>query len=194
MTITIYKLNKYKYSQIHRNITRKNLRGKKSMEFTKKSLYIFGLCIGIILIITFTTVSSSFLDFGTSTGIEHNKTIELNGIKITVPESNNSSINESSSLRNVNDTEKFGFKESVNITSGNAYNYIDKNNNIIIYVADNNRTSYSDIPDFSEFTTMDGELDRTHIEKKTVGDKTVLLYVTEGNDLSKQIINSAVPA
>lgn len=41
---------------------------------------------------------------------------------------------------------------------------------------------------------MDGELDCTHIEKKTVSDKTVLIYVTEGNDLSKRIINSAVPA
>lgn len=165
------------------------------MAFFRDNIYFLILFVGIItLILTITTVSSSFFDFDASTSIEHNKTIELNGVKITVPESNNSIINESCSLKNVNDTEKFGFKESINITTGNAYSYIDKDNNISIYVADNNRTSYSDIPDFSELTTMDGELDRTHIEKKTLNDKTVLIYVTEGNDLSKRIINSAVPA
>lgn len=114
------------------------------MRFSRYRRQIMGLCIGILtLIITLTAVSSSsILDFDASTSIEHNTTIGLNGVKITVPESNNSIINESCSLKNVNDTEKFGFKESINITTGNAYSYIDKNNNISIHAADNNRTSY----------------------------------------------------
>lgn len=67
-------------------------------------------------------------------------------------------------------------------------------NNISIYVADANRTAYSDVPDFSELTTLDGDIDRTHIEKKSVGDKVVVMYVTEGKGLSKLIIDSATIA
>lgn len=145
-----------------------------------------GICIGLLLIIA---VSSFILDYDPSTTIENNTTIELNGVTITVPQTNNYTINENASLTNINDTDKFGFGS--NITKGNAYQYIDTVNKIEIYVADNNRTSYSDIPDFSDLDSFEGDLDRIHTEKRTVGDKTVYMYVTEGKGLSKRIIESA---
>ena len=145
-----------------------------------------GICIGLLLIIA---VSSFILDYDPSTTIENNTTIELNGVTITVPQTNNYTINQNASLTNINDTDKFGFGS--NITKGNAYQYIDPVNKIEIYVADNNRTSYSDIPDFSDLDSFEGDLDRIHTEKRTVGDKTVYMYVTEGKGLSKRIIESA---
>ena len=129
-----------------------------------------------------------------STTIENNKTIEVNGVRITVPETSNYTINENASLWNVNDTKKFGIENEAKIVEGNAYQYYDGVNNISIYVADANRTAYSDVPDFSELTTLDGDIDRTHIEKKSVGDKVVVMYVTEGKGLSKLIIDSATIA
>lgn len=150
-----------------------------------------GLCIGTIAVIIILIAAASFvLDLDTRTSIENNKTIELNGVEITVPETTNYSINENESLWNYNDTEKFGYNS--NITAGNAVQYYDYVNKVNIYVADANRTAYSDVPDFSELETFDGELERTHIEKKNVGDKVVYMYVTEGKGLSKLIIDSAV--
>ncbi|RAP46835.1 MAG: hypothetical protein BZ135_03215 [Methanosphaera sp. rholeuAM6] len=145
-----------------------------------------GVCIGFILIIA---VSSFIIDYDPSTTIENNTTIELNGVTITVPQTNNYTINENASLWNINDTDKFGFDN--NITKENAYQYHDYVNRIDVYVADNNRTAYSDIPDYSDMDVFDGDSGRTHIEKRTVGDKTVFIYVTEGKGLSKRIVDSA---
>jgi len=145
-----------------------------------------GICIGIILIIT---AASFIMDYDSSTSIENNTTIELNGVKLVVPQSDNYSINESASLSNINDTDKFGIGS--NITKENAVQYYDYVNHISIYVCDSNKTAYSDISDYSEIDVLDGETDRTHIEKRTVGDKTIVMYVQEGKGLSKLIINSA---
>ena len=160
------------------------------MGFLKDFGSIAGGCFGLIIILfILINIASFIIDYDPSTTIENNTTIELNGVTLTVPQSNNYSINESASLWNFNDTEKFGIGN--NISQGNAYQYHDYEYEIDIYVADNNRTAYSDIPDFSELETLEGDSDRTHIEKRTLGDKTIVIYVTEGKDLSKKIVESA---
>ena len=94
-----------------------------------------GLCIGTIAVIVILITAASFImDLDTRTSIENNKTIELNGVQITVPETSNYSINENASLWNVNDTDKFGIENEAKIVEGNAYQYHDSVNNISIYV------------------------------------------------------------
>ena len=161
------------------------------MGFLGDSTTTIGVCIGIPILIIILLVAASFImDIDTRSSIENNKTIELNGVQITVPESNNFTINESASIWNINDSKKFD--NYTNIREGNAWHYHDNVNNISLYVADANRTAYSDEPDFSRMESFEGELERTHIEKKNVGDKVVVLYITEGKGLSKLIIDSAV--
>ena len=156
------------------------------MGFLSDASTTFGICIGTIIVILIAIFAlSAIMDFDPSTTIENNTTITLNGIKITVPQTSNYTINDNASLWHVNDTEKFGMNN--NITKGNAWQYYDPEHNISIYVADSNRTAHSDTPDSSELTLLDGDTERTHIEKKTIGDKTIVMYVTEGKGLSGTI-------
>lgn len=144
------------------------------------------ILIGLVILCLIPTVTASL--FGANT-IENNKTIDINGLIITVPETGNYSINESTTLSNVNDTEKFGMFSPV--SENNSWEYYDGEHDISLYVADSNRTAYSDIPDYHELTTLDGDSERTNIVKKTVGDKTLVVYVTEGDNLAELIAESA---
>ena len=151
-------------------------------------LMCIGTCLGILIIIF---VASAILDFDPSTSIENNTTITLNDVHLVVPASPDASVDESATLSNVNDTEKFGIERQREVTEGNAKMYNDPSHGVQVYVADADRTAYSDEPDSSETTVLDGDRDRTHIEKKNVGDKVVVVFVTEGKGLSRRIIESA---
>ena len=157
--------------------------------------FTFGLCLGIILLLVVIIVGgSAILDFDPRSTIENNTTVELNGLHVTVPQTTNYTINESSRLYNHNDTDKFGYQNVDEIAEGNAWCYQDDINNVTVYVAYSNRTSYSDIPDFSEMDSVtDGSGKREHIEKRNVGDRVVYVRVVEGKDLSKKIVASATP-
>lgn len=160
------------------------------MEFKNK--HILKIFIGILLLLLILPPSFSFFDFGPNT-IENNKTIELNGVRLTVPESNNYSTNDSCTLSHVNDTNKFGndLIKSSEITTGNAYQYFDYEHNLSIWVCDANRTAYTEQADGMEIETYDGQLERDFWQKRTLGDKTIVMYVTEDEKLSKLIIDSA---
>ncbi len=95
--------------------------------------HLHGVCVGIILlIIAIAVIASAIIDFDPSTTIENNTTIELNGIQITVPQTNNYTINDSAALWNVNDTDKYGTYHVDEIRQGNAWSYYDENHNITI--------------------------------------------------------------
>ena len=168
---------------------------KKNMGFIKDGAFTIGLCVGIIaLFLVIIVVASFIIDYDASPTIENNTTIELNGIQITVPQSSNYTVNESTRLWNFNDTEKFGYEHDDEIAEGNAWCYSDDVNNVTIYVAYANRTAYSDTPDFSTMEPDDTSSARIHYEKRTVGDKIVYVRVIEGKELSKKIVASATPA
>lgn len=157
---------------------------------------IFTIFIGLlVLALILPTVSSSL--FG-SDRIENNKTIDLNGVRLTVPNSDNFTINDSSTLDyysySKKNEEKLDLDKVDHFNSnGTAHEYFDAANQIRIMVINS-----SDVPYIS--ADSDGEVvDSVELEgrifqqQKTLNNKVVLVWVYEdnGQDLSKKIINSA---
>ena len=69
------------------------------MGFFKDSEQILGVCVGIIAIIVILITAASFiLDYDSNPAIDNNKTMTLNGVSITVPETNNYTVNDSTSF------------------------------------------------------------------------------------------------
>lgn len=163
------------------------------MGLNGESLSIFGI-LGVIIIgfIVILAVASFIMDYDPSTTIQNNTTIDLNGITLTVPKTENSTIDKNASLLNINESKKVGENMLASeVTAGTAYQYYDYENNLIIWVCDANSTSYTDEHEEMTIENSDGQLKRDFWQKRTIGNKTIVMYVTEGKVLSKQIIESA---
>lgn len=169
------------------------------MGFFKDSAQILGVCVGIIAIIVILITAASFiLDYDSNPAIDNNKTMTLNGISITVPETNNYTVNDSTTLSYFDFNKNKDYSLNLDIvenfnTEGTAHEYRDFEHHIEIMVINSSDVPYIDNYDDGE--VIDSvELDGRYFQqKKTLGDKVVLVWVYDdkGKSLAQKIINSA---
>ena len=71
----------------------------ENMGFFKDGITIFGGCIGLILLLVILMFAAAYItDLDFNPVIDNNTTIELNNVTITVPQSNNTITNNSTTL------------------------------------------------------------------------------------------------
>lgn len=148
-------------------------------------------CAGICLLVIILFGVYLFLDdYDFDPTIQNNTTINLNGVTLTVPKTNNYTIIDNATLYHINDTDKFGMLS--NVTKGNAYEYSDTEHDVYIYVSDNNRTAYAEEPEGRKIMDSDGsESARTYENIRHIGNKTIVSHVVEQKQLGTKIVNSA---
>jgi len=177
----------------HKNIN--NLVEVKLLK-NKNKLLMLGIII-IIILFTIPIISASFFGIGAMNTIEKNKTIELNGVKITVPETDNFTKNDSTTLSYYDlihsNYENLDLDEIDNFNKeGSAHQYRDFTNDIEIMVINSSDAPY--LQNYEDGKIIDSvELEgRMFQQKKKLGDKVVLVWVYDenGEDLSQVIIDS----
>lgn len=148
-------------------------------------------CAGICLLVIILIGVYFFMDsYDPDPTIKNNTTVVVDGIKFTVPKTENYTIQENERLWHEDDWENFG--ATSNITEGNAYRYHDPNHGIEIFVSDSNRTSYGNDSEGRSVLSGDGTEDgRTFVNVRHMGNKTVVTHVFEQKQLGTKIINSA---
>lgn len=171
----------------------------ENMGFFKDGITIFGGCIGLILLLVILMFAAAYItDLDFNPVIDNNTTIELNNVTITVPQSNNTITNNSTTLDYFN-FNKGGYNDldlnevdNFN-TKGTAHEYHDIQNDIKIMVIDKQNLPYIDkYKDGEQVDAPDGG-ERYFQQKKTINDKVVIVWVYQehGKGLSQKIINSA---
>ncbi|MBQ6218280.1 MAG: hypothetical protein IJH55_07050 [Romboutsia sp.] len=145
-----------------------------------------GVCCGIIIVII---AIFMILDIGFDPVIHNNTTVTIDKYTLTVPQTDNFTINDSYSYFYEKDFEKYGMDNYTNATANNSINYYDYNHNVSIDILDKNKTSYTDQPDGEEIVPIEMSGRYIH-QKKDMGDKLVVVTTHEDRGLARNIINS----
>lgn len=122
-----------------------------------------GVCCGIIILIF---IIFSIMDIGLDPVIHNNTTITIDKYTLTVPQTDNYTINDSYSYFYEKDFEKYGMDNYINATANNSIQYHDSSHNVSIDILDKNKTSYTDQSDGEEIVPI--EMSGRYIKQKRI--------------------------